>query len=144
MGWPAPSQRTGRLPVLIPNERERTHEDCYAWHRTRQEPLQFGGSRRDRSGSFSTTHETRVSVAVHGPARKLHSGDRSLLWRTPSWPATHSAGACCSADVPRVCAALCEGPKERRARRGSDRRSSNTAYYEVCRGQERGAARSSV
>src|SRR4029453_10185227 len=53
-------------------------------------------------------------------------------------------GACCSADVPRVCAALCEGPKERRARRGSDRRSSNTAYYEVCRGQERGAARSSV
>jgi hypothetical protein len=23
MGWPAPSQQTGRLPVLIPNERER-------------------------------------------------------------------------------------------------------------------------
>src|SRR6266403_352467 len=31
----------------------------------------------------------------------MHGSDGSLLWGTPSWPATRSAGACCPVDVAR-------------------------------------------
>src|SRR5256885_6239151 len=68
----------------------------------------------------------------------MHGSDGSLLWGTPSWPATRSAGACCPVDVPRVCATLCQGSEERRTRCGSDCGSSDAADHAVCRDQERG------
>src|SRR5258708_23140638 len=108
MGWPAPSQRERETTGSdSPNEKERSDEDCYAWHRPWQECLQLGGPRRDGGGRSPAKDETRVGVAVHRAAGKLHGVDGGALWGTPSWPATHTPRTRCPFDVPRVSATLC-------------------------------------
>lgn len=100
----------------------------------------------DRTGAvvFRRRMKRGVNIVVHSAIGKLHGGDGSLLWGPPSWSAIHGAGSCCSADVPYICATLCEGPEERRARCGSDRGSGNTTDHAVCGDHERGATRGSV